>query len=103
MLKEYLWDIFNVSSEASKETKKTGGNLDAAVSLFISACRGEADFDCLSKVDKDAVVKSWDSLTTEDQQAEKKWYTDLLYYHRPELCAAYSVGDRKKFEAIVNQ
>lgn len=104
MLKDYLWDIYNVAMEEKNDGDGDPGDLSDAPQRFVNCCLGKGQpYQCLSGVDKAAFAKRWNALTAEEKGAEYDALRDIRLSRGAALSAAYRSGDRKKFTAIVNQ
>lgn len=103
-----LWKIFEVAQEERTDGDNFEGDMGVAPDLFINAIKGNEAFSCMADVDKDELLKQWEA---EDQAAAQTEYNMIVhgqggnndFCRYKELCDAYHAGDRKKFQAIVDE
>lgn len=107
-LAKHLWTIFEVCEEETHDGDNFVPDLTAGASLFLHALSGgkDADYKCLQKLDRKALLAEW---AQADQQVAHREYAALVAAvpgHRDadkcaELCAAFRKKDRKAFEKHV--
>lgn len=103
-----LWTIFEVAREERTDGDNFEGDMSVAPDLFLNAIKGNEDFSCMEGVDKEMLKAQW---AAEDQAAAQAEYNMIVhgqggnndFCRYKELCDAYHAGDRKKFQAIVDE
>ncbi len=105
-LKENLWTIYEVLKEECCDGDAFAPDLTNGLALFVAALEGRKDTDyiCMKGVDKPVVLVDW----KEHYGAIKSQYNALVLrdgpaLRRKELAEAFQAGDRKKFDAIVEE
>ena len=107
-LAKNLWHIFEVCEEERTDGDSFSPDLVNGAVLYLSALGGakDTDYKCLKHVDKKALLAEWSKA---DQSKAHREYTALVTAvpgHRDadkcaELCAAFSKGDHKAFDAAI--
>ena len=104
MLKNYLWEIFEVAREERTDGDNLTGDMEIAPNLFVEGIKGnpQHQYKALSEIDVPAAKAKWEAL---DAAAQAKEYDDvgkIIDRNYKALCAAFVAGDREKFLSIVN-
>ena len=107
-LAKHLWSIFEVAQKERSDGDRFTGDMSVADDLFLAGLIGKKDcnYRCLEGLDKPALLAQWEA---EDKAAAKAEYRALVIGdpdHRAadrykELCAAFTMGDRRGFELAV--
>lgn len=104
MLKNYLWEIFEVAREERTDGDNLTGDMEIAPNLFVEGIKGnpQHQYKALAEIDVPAAKAKWEAL---DAAAQAKEYDDvgkIIDRNYKALCAAFVAGDREKFLSIVN-
>lgn len=104
MLKNYLWEIFEVAREERTDGDNLTGDMEIAPNLFVEGIKGNPahQYKALAEIDVPAAKAKWEAL---DAAAQAKEYDDvgkIIDRNYKALCAAFVAGDREKFLSIVN-
>lgn len=104
MLKNYLWEIFEVAREERTDGDNLVGDLESAPNFFVAGITGNPkhQYKALSEIDVPAAKAKWEAL---DAAAQAKDYDEvgrIIDDNYKALCTAFVAGDREKFQSIVN-
>lgn len=104
-----LWKIFEICEEENRDGDNMPSDVASMDNMFITCINGGGEhFKCMEGVDKEMLKAQW---AAEDQAAAQTEYNMIVhgqggnndFCRYKELCDAYHAGDRKKFQAIVDE
>lgn len=100
--KTYLWNIFEVAREERTDGDHFEGDLGTAAACFVNGLGpGGKQYKCMEGLDKEAL-----GAQLQEPEARTAFINEanqLIQDHYAELTAAFTVGDREAFEAILNE
>ena len=104
MLKNYLWEIFEVAREERTDGDNLTGDMEIAPNLFVEGITGnpQHQYKALSEIDVPAAKAKWEALDAAAQAKEYDEVGKIIDRNYKALCAAFVAGDREKFLSIVN-
>lgn len=106
MLKNYMWEIFEVAKEENGDGDNFTPDISTAAELFVSGIMGNpaCQYEAIKRLDGSKVRAEWEALSEADKQNERT-VIGKIYNDRPdELAAAFNggKGDREEFYKLVN-
>lgn len=103
MLKNYLWEIFEVAQEERTDGDNLVGDLESAPNFFVAGITGnpQHQYKALSEIDVPAAKAKWEALDAAAQAKEYDEVGKIIDRNYKALCAAFAEGNREKFRAIV--
>lgn len=103
MLKNYLWEIFEVAREERTDGDNFVGEVDAGPDLFVAGIMGspQHQYKILSKIDVSAAKAKWEAMNEADRAKDYDEVGKIIDRNKKALCAAFTAGNREKFRAIV--
>lgn len=104
MLKNYLWEIFEVAREERTDGDNLTGDMEIAPNLFVEGIKGnpQHQYKALAEIDVPAAKAKWEALDAAGQAKEYDEVGKIIDRNYKALCAAFVAGDREKFLSIVN-
>lgn len=104
MLKNYLWEIFEVAREERTDGDNLTGDMEIAPNLFVEGIKGnpQHQYKALAEIDVPAAKAKWEALDAAAQAKEYEEVGKIIDRNYKALCAAFVAGDREKFLSIVN-
>ena len=104
MLKNYLWEIFEVAREERTDGDNLTGDMEIAPNLFVEGIKGnpQHQYKALSEIDVPAARAKWEALDAAAQAKEYDEVGKIIDRNYKALCTAFVAGDREKFLSIVN-
>ena len=104
MLKNYLWEIFEVAREERTDGDNLTGDMEIAPNLFVEGIKGnpQHQYKALAEIDVPAAKAKWEALDAAGQAKEYDEVGKIIDRNYKALCAAFVAGDREKFQSIVN-
>ena len=104
MLKNYLWEIFEVAREERTDGDNLTGDMEIAPNLFVEGIKGnpQHQYKALSEIDVPAAKAKWEALDAAAQAKEYDEVGKIIDRNYKALCAAFVASDREKFQSIVN-
>ena len=104
MLKNYLWEIFEVAREERTDGDNLTGDMEIAPNLFVEGIKGnpQHQYKALAEIDVPAAKAKWEALDAAAQAKEYDEVGKIIDRNYKALCAAFVAGDREKFLSIVN-
>ncbi|HIS64776.1 MAG TPA: hypothetical protein IAA83_05325 [Candidatus Avoscillospira avistercoris] len=103
MLKNYLWEIFEVAQEERTDGDNLTGDMEIAPNLFVEGIKGnpQHQYKALAEIDVPAAKAKWEALDAAGQAKEYDEVGKIIDRNYKALCTAFAEGNREKFRAIV--